>query len=255
MPERLSLEVPDLEEALEISYFDVGTFDHTLLCLHGIQGSKHSFEPLLGSSLTEQFRVVVPDLPGFGDSGWPISGSFDLSDQVERLVTFMDMLEIEKFSVLGHSLGGMLGTLLLEAVPQRVSKLVSLEGNLRRVDCGETGRVSEMNFVEFETQRLPELKNTEDPYCRRGLAKVSAKAFFETSKTIVAWSESERLLQILGQTSNPVLFVRGGESPFPTEPCGNHVKNIVVQGETHFTLGRSVQVLQAASQFLAEKDG
>ena len=244
MIESKIMKLPTDPEPLEISYFDTGSANTTLVCLHGIQGSKNTFERLLHSPLSQKIRIVVPDLPGFGGSEGPSDDSYDLDSQAGRLAQMFDELGLERIVIFGHSLGGMLGTLLLEALPDRVDALISSEGNLTLADCGESRRVAAMSFDEFESVRFPEIK-------LKGIA-ASAKAFYSTSKDVVIVSQGEHLLSILEKSQIPVLFIRGSKSHFATSPNGRNVRLLMLPEHTHFTLATSEEVLLAVSEFLDE---
>jgi pimeloyl-ACP methyl ester carboxylesterase len=225
-----------------IAYFDTCDGSPVLLCIHGIQGTKESYLPYVESPLLKQVRLIAPDLPGFGGSQAPEDRVFTLERQADRLVTFLDALRIEKVTVYGHSLGGMLGTLLLERIPSRISGLICSEGNLRLQDCGESRRVASMDFAQFNESRFPELR-------QRGI-KTEAQCFYETARSVVDISQSERCLSLITTAQCPVLFIRGGASHFATSPEGDNVRNLVLPGETHFTLLESQASIMAISDFV-----
>jgi pimeloyl-ACP methyl ester carboxylesterase len=230
-----------------IAYLDSSGNQPPLLCLHGIQGSKESYSFLLDSPIARQARLIIPDIPGFGASHTPSDCVFDLERQAKRLVDFLDEIEVERLVVYGHSLGGMLGTLLLELIPDRITGLISSEGNLRLADCGESRRVVEIDFNEFEAVRYPELQ-------KRGI-RTSALGFYSTAKSVVKLSESERLLTVLAHSPRPVLFIRGGASHFKSVPIGNKVRNVEIPNETHFTLPKSRGSIEILSSFFDELCG
>lgn|GEM_PF-6931289 len=230
-----------------ISYLDSGGTHPPLLCLHGIQGSKESFSFLLNSPLARQARLIIPDIPGFGASHAPSDCVFDLDQQAERLVDFIDEVKIKRVIVYGHSLGGMLGTLLLEKIPDRITGLISSEGNLSLEDCGESRRVVEIDFDEFEATRYPELK-------KRGVS-TSAVSFYSTARSVVQLSKSGRLFTVLANSPRPVLFIRGGASHFKSVPVGDNVRNVEIANETHFTLPGSRGSIDIVTSFFSELCG
>jgi haloalkane dehalogenase len=227
-----------------VAYFDTCEGSPFLLCLHGIQGSKESYLPHLESPLLRGIRLIVPDLPGFGDSRIPDDRLFTLERQTDHLVGFLDALGIGKVAVYGHSLGGMLGALLLERIPDRILGLICSEGNLRLQDCGESRRVADMTFAQFNQSRFPEL-------LKRGV-RTDASCFYETARSVVHLSQSERCLSLITEAPSPVLFIRGGKSHFATTPVGQNVRTVLISGETHLTLPESPRSIIAISDFLGE---
>ncbi len=95
----------------------------TVLLLHGKNFGGFYFENVMRALTTAGYRVLVPDQIGFGKSSKPdIDYSFDLlADNTARL---LDELKIERVSVLGHSMGGMLATRFALKYSNRVNKLV-----------------------------------------------------------------------------------------------------------------------------------
>ena len=90
--------------------------------LHGAEGPPAGWPPFL-KSLAGQFRVIAPDLPGFGQSsgGERMDGVLDLSIYLQDV---LDALEIERAILVGHDLGGMAAAELAATCDRRVSALV-----------------------------------------------------------------------------------------------------------------------------------
>lgn len=69
------------------------------------------------------FEVLIPDLPGFGDSSKP-ECDYTLDFFVESILTFADRLDVERFALAGNSLGGAVSIGVALAAPERVSHLI-----------------------------------------------------------------------------------------------------------------------------------
>jgi pimeloyl-ACP methyl ester carboxylesterase len=92
-----------------------------LLFLHGFCESGEMWRHL-ADSLSTQYRVLCPDLPGFGAS--PITHPITcLEDVAEQLEGWMDTLQIQNPIVLGHSLGGYVALALLERMGDRIQAI------------------------------------------------------------------------------------------------------------------------------------
>ena len=79
--------------------------------------------------LRENFFCIALDLPGFGDSDKPRDGDYTISKQAERVLKVANHFGFDKFVIIGHSMGGQIATYLAATLaPQRVSKLVSVDG-------------------------------------------------------------------------------------------------------------------------------
>lgn len=69
------------------------------------------------------FRAIIPDLPGFGDSDKP-ERDYSLAFFAESMLEFADQLDLEKFALVGNSLGGAVALQMALLQPQRVSQLI-----------------------------------------------------------------------------------------------------------------------------------
>lgn len=98
-----------------------------VLALHGWLDNAASFDRL--APALAGMHVVAPDLAGHGLSDHkPASGSYNLWDDLSYLVALVDALGWERFAILGHSRGAMVGLLLASALPERVSALACIDG-------------------------------------------------------------------------------------------------------------------------------
>ena len=107
-----------------LTYTDEGPRDApALVAVHGIPGSVRDFR-YLGPQITHAMRLVRLDLPGFGGSAPETAGVRTFAGRVAAVRALADHLELARFAVLGHSMGG--GTALLTAatLPARVDGLV-----------------------------------------------------------------------------------------------------------------------------------
>jgi pimeloyl-ACP methyl ester carboxylesterase len=88
-----------------ISVLSAGTGPETILCVHGLGGTKASFLPTV-NALADDYRVVAMDLPGFGESDKPIGAPYDARWFAEAVFATMDALDIETAHIAGNSMGG-----------------------------------------------------------------------------------------------------------------------------------------------------
>jgi pimeloyl-ACP methyl ester carboxylesterase len=88
-----------------ISVLAAGTGPATIVCVHGLGGTKASFLPTV-NALADEYRVVAIDLPGFGESDKPIGAPYDAPWFARSLFAAMDALGIERAHVAGNSMGG-----------------------------------------------------------------------------------------------------------------------------------------------------
>lgn len=73
-------------------------------------------------------RVIAPDLRGHGDSAWAVDGRYELMDFVEDFAGIVAALDLPPCPIVGHSLGGNVTTRFAGLYPDRVTRLVNIEG-------------------------------------------------------------------------------------------------------------------------------
>ncbi len=112
---------------VRMAYMDVkpaaGQATATVLLLHGKNFYGSYFENTANVLSDAGYRVIIPDQIGFGKSSKPaINYSFDLL--ATNTATLLNELGVDKFSVVGHSMGGMVAARIALNYPDRVTKLV-----------------------------------------------------------------------------------------------------------------------------------
>jgi pimeloyl-ACP methyl ester carboxylesterase len=93
-----------------------------LLFIHGLLGSQAQWAHLV-DRLDDSHRVIVPDLFGHGESDKPM-GDYSLGAHAATLRDLLDRLEIERVTLVGHSLGGGIAMVFSYLFPERVDRLV-----------------------------------------------------------------------------------------------------------------------------------
>jgi pimeloyl-ACP methyl ester carboxylesterase len=104
-PGRLEFDAVRTRGFGSISMLSAGTGPETIVCLHGLGGTKASFLPTV-AALANSYRVVALDLPGFGESDKPIAAPYDAPWFARSVFATMDALGIERAHIAGNSMGG-----------------------------------------------------------------------------------------------------------------------------------------------------
>jgi len=114
----------------DLSYVDNGS-GPVVLFIHGILGSQRQWANLI-DKLDDDHRLIVPDLFGHGESAKPL-GDYSLSAHAATMRDLLDRLEIERVTLVGHSLGGGIAMQFFYLFPERVDRLVLISsGGLGR---------------------------------------------------------------------------------------------------------------------------
>ncbi len=129
--------MPTLTTAAGDLYYETqGSGDDVLVWLHGFGCSLRSFDDVL--PLVEGHRSIAIDLPGFGRSA-AAGGECHVPDLARAVLDVLDALAVERFAILGHSMGGAVALRLAVDHPERVNALIGLatqpaQGAARRPD-------------------------------------------------------------------------------------------------------------------------
>ncbi|WP_396616530.1 alpha/beta fold hydrolase [Lysobacter soli] len=99
----------------------------TVVMLHGFTGSKENWFPV-ARRLRERYRVVVPDLPGWGESNRIDGANYGFLAQSERVARFLQAVSPdEPVVLLGHSMGGGIAALTAARHPDRVARVALID--------------------------------------------------------------------------------------------------------------------------------
>ena len=126
-----------------IAYDDVGTGPAVML-IHGFPLNRSMWRPQLGDLVAAGYRVITPDLRGFGESDVP-DGTYSMDLFSDDLVGLLDHLEIEQAVVAGMSMGGYVLFNLLVRYPERISGAVFVV--TRSVADDEAGRARRLQLA------------------------------------------------------------------------------------------------------------
>lgn len=101
-----------------------------VLLLHGFPTSSHMFRELI-PELADRYRVIAPDLPGFGYTKAPGRGEFDYTfDNLAKVINdFTQALSLDRYAIYVFDYGAPTGYRLAAAYPERVTALISQNGN------------------------------------------------------------------------------------------------------------------------------
>jgi pimeloyl-ACP methyl ester carboxylesterase/putative sterol carrier protein len=109
---------------VELSTFAFGHGPPVVL-LHGLAATKLSYLPLL-PTLAERYRVIVPDLPGHGESSKP-RGRYTPPYFARVVRALFDEMGLQETAVIGNSMGGRIALEVVAAYPHRVNSLILLD--------------------------------------------------------------------------------------------------------------------------------
>jgi pimeloyl-ACP methyl ester carboxylesterase len=212
-------------------YYEEHGEGQALVFLHGFCESHEIWEKLI-PDLSNHFRVITLDLPGFGKSQLPKT-SFTIKEVGQAVIELIELLGITKCVVVGHSLGGYIALALAEEKTDLVKGLCLFHSTAQG-DSEEKklNRNKVMAFVNqhgvqpFTETFVPGLFFKKD---HENIEKVYKIAAQTSKKSLLAYSMAMRdrpdMTNFLKSFLSPVLFI-GGEkdSIIPISTLQNQVK-------------------------------
>jgi pimeloyl-ACP methyl ester carboxylesterase len=112
--------------AIRFHYVQWGEQGTPIICLHGLTANAFCFQAL-ADNLSQRYRIFAYDLRGRGDSDKPEEG-YGVPTHAADLAEIIDALELDRPVVVGHSLGAMIGVYFAANYPEKLSKLVLIDG-------------------------------------------------------------------------------------------------------------------------------
>jgi pimeloyl-ACP methyl ester carboxylesterase len=202
------------------SYFDGGSGE-TVVLVHGFAANKETWLEL-APALTARYRVIIPDLPGWGASQRIAGEDYDVRAQAARLRAFMAALGMTRVHLVGHSMGGHIAGIAASRrdAPVATLTLIATAGVhftendfARRVFAGETP-FNAANVDEYE--RFLGEAFAEQPFLPRRIKGVlveraqSSQAFqAELLKRMVSGRYGYLLERRLPKIAAPTLVIWG----------------------------------------------
>ena len=224
-----------------------------LLMLHGLGGTKVSFLPTVGAFAGRGRRMIVPDLPGFGDSVKPIGAAYDAAFFAQAVIALMDALGLERTDIIGHSLGGRVALEVVMEGPERFGRSVLMTPSLAwlrerrwapflRLVRPELGLLQPTPRVVVERIVKQLIPGGGSRYAAAGIdeflrtyTSARGRAAFTAAARNIYLEQPDRFWDQLRHLKPPALFIWGRRDPLVPAAFERHVRKAVPQAE-HVTL-------------------
>lgn len=195
-------------------FYDEHGIGEPLLFHHGYTGSHHAYDDVV-PHLAKRFRVFRMDGRGAGDSSRTATGH-SIEEYAADVVAMADHLGLDRFTYIGHSMGGVIGYELGLSYPDRLEKLVlvapapadgvqvpqAFRDRARELHNGQN--VDRMLFEAMITTARPRSRELVESRIRQGLA-VSDAHYEESWDALATYKKGDRL----GEIKTPTLMVVG----------------------------------------------
>lgn len=202
----------------EVSWHQSGQGKSVLL-IHGFPFHSGIWNPYT-TLLSDQFRVITVDLPGFGKSA-PLASPFTLAQVANTLVEWHQQQNIRDLAVVGHSLGGYVALAMVKQNPQMFSRLI-LFHSTAYADSAEKKEsrtkvatfVKEHGALPFTTGFIPPLFADASHPAIENVRQIASEASAEAViGYTMAMKDRPDQIKTLESFENPTLFLAGQQDP------------------------------------------
>ena len=178
--------------------------------VHGYLGSSEMWN-FQKEFFSKHYRVIIPALPGFGESH-NVKSLDSINKMARQVIDLLDQKNIDKFNLIGHSMGGMIVQEITKLIGDRVNKLIcfatgsigEIPGRFETID--ETREKLKKDGIEVSFSRVPKkwfVKGDKDKnyyLCKNAIKDVSLEAADNALIAMKNWSGKEDLKNIKNET-------------------------------------------------------
>ena len=178
--------------------------------VHGYLGSSEMWN-FQKKFFSKHYRVIIPALPGFGESH-NVKSLDSINKMARQIIDLLDQKNIDKFNLIGHSMGGMIVQEITKLIGNRVNKLIcfatgsigEIPGRFETID--ETREKLKKDGTEVSFSRVPKkwfVKGDKDKnyfLCKNAVKDVSLEAADNSLLAMKNWRGKEDLKNIKNET-------------------------------------------------------
>ena len=178
--------------------------------VHGYLGSSEMWN-FQKKFFSKHYRVIIPALPGFGESH-NVKSLDSINKMARQIIDLLDQKNIDKFNLIGHSMGGMIVQEITKLIGGRVNKLIcfatgsigEIPGRFETID--ETREKLKKDGIEVSFSRVPKkwfVKGDKDKnyyLCKNAVKNVSLETADNALLAMKNWRGKEDLKNIKNET-------------------------------------------------------
>lgn len=204
-----------------ISYTTRSGNENALLYLHGMGCAKQDIFPLWEMDALNNYTGYSLDFPGCGQSPYIEKEPISIDFLVEMTMAFIrQIIKEKKILVIGHSMGGLVGLLVAEKMPERILTFINIEGNLAASDCFFSGKISKMDRNLFVNDRFMKYVRSLKISKNKGLQKhgtimenqTNPLHLYDVAPSLVYYSQQAELLMRYKRLPQKKIFIYGCEN-------------------------------------------
>ncbi|WP_027394933.1 alpha/beta fold hydrolase [Aquimarina latercula] len=141
-------------QGIDVAYREAGNPKNpAIVLLHGFPSSSHQYRKVL-NALSDEFYLIAPDYPGFGNSDFPSATSYEYTfDNLAKTIeVFLEKLEIRSYALMIQDYGAPIGLRIATKYPERVTAIINQNGNAYKEGLGPAWK----DVKAFWANRSPE---------------------------------------------------------------------------------------------------
>lgn len=232
---------------LRVHYLDWGGGGPPVVLIHSAYSTAHVWD-LFAPTIVDEFRVLAPDLRGYGQTDRPPTG-YSARELAEDLYAFARALELEPFHLVGHSVGTRLGCQFAAHHPEMLRSLALVDcTGFRAVTQQEPNRrsIEQLHLAFASPEEAAEYLRTTHKKNFWSAAVIQQRIDQEMDQLPgggVAWQYSREVLHaineahdddvlpVVGRIRCPTLLLRGSESPNLGREESQQLQNMIAGSE------------------------
>ncbi|RNM12110.1 alpha/beta fold hydrolase [Nocardioides pocheonensis] len=190
-----------------------------VMFLHGFGSTKEEYADFTQFPGLAGQPFLAYDAPGFGESTASDLTKVSIPFLVDVALAVLDQLDIDRFHVVGHSMGGLTALILADRVPDRVLSYTDIEGNLAPEDCFLSRQIvthgnddPETFLSEFADRSLQSDEYASALYGSRVLTTVDPDVVRAVFESMVELSDHGDLLNTFTGLPMPRMFIHGEQN-------------------------------------------
>ncbi len=234
---------------VKVNYILYGEGEYTLVLLHGWGQNIEMMKPI-GNAFSKEYKVLIPDLPGFGQSIEPDT-IWTMYDYVECIHGLLEKLKIKNPILIGHSFGGKIS--LIYASKYEVSKLVLFASPFKK----EIKKLSLKTKILKAAKKIPGLNKLEG-FAKRHIGSRDYREASDFMRKILVEHVNLDITEDVKKITCPTLIVWGTEDKevpieraYELESLIKDSGVVVYEGCTHYAyLERLNQTINVLRSFL-----
>src|SRR5215472_1825474 len=182
-----------------------------IVCVHGYTGSADAFNAL-ARHLQDRYHLLALDVRGHGESAWSPAGAYRYEDQADDLAGFADRLGLQKFALIGTSMGGIIA---MAYAAEHGDRLLGLVIN----DIGPEAEAGTQRITQMVGSRPDDFATLEDAMAyRRSASPILAARSAEDQHELALGVLRQRADGKWGWKMDPAYIRQRVERGPPTRP-------------------------------------